>query len=921
MKHIKHILPSILLLALVSVSCVNDREFDSEDNDLIVFGASTEYENDPEYDGGVETRTEYSGRDQSNALISSSSTYERINWVASKDRIRILCAQARTVNDQAHTGGTFVIGTPTASGRQSQASASPASGTNKFYWGNGAHYFYALYPAAGTTSNYHSGTVSDSNSKIAQNGNTKATVTGSIPTTQSLVKSGNIYKPNMNLAYMYAAVKTSQPNKGSTVSLEFKPLVTAFQFSLKALTDQMAASDLVSMQLESSSTYLFGDFTAALNLDASTVATVTPGSTKGRKITVNFPSGTRLSKTDYIVATVLALGVQQTNLTLTLNFANNTKHTLVLNKKNGSSSTPISVGACKKAYFQLGVDPWVYTFGSLSNLTVPYTGGSGALASGSFKSYRTNASKTEAVSFTLQYSEDGTNWSTTKPAWLTTSGMNTSGGTTGQSFNVTAEEQVNSGNDPHHTELAKSSRAKTNFDLATYNVATGATVSRTTANCYVVRGSGTYKLPLIYGNAIKNNDYNPDAYWARNGVGGARRDQNGEGNYLGRFKDHLDQNITATYITQQHSGKTLTAELLWTDEPGLVKNVGLTGSGVNAYLTFEVPSKYITQGNAVVAVLANGVVAWSWHIWVTDEDLTVYKAGSNGYNFPTVNIGWCDAKSRVFAQRVCYVKATQANSGKTATATITQTSYSYTTLGNSPFYQWGRKDPMWASDGYPTSGTNSIGSYCSPKIYYPTKSAYAFPTGTGLNGSAQYSLGHVGRVSIGTAIQHPSVFYCNVETATDGTGNAVLPADWNSTIYLNKWSSTINGNPDEFDDRYGQDANGKTKTIYDPSPVGFMVPVPSAWSGFSASNMTWKSDNDRGMTYSNGLFFPCAGDRFSWSGAVHYVGQFGYYWTTIPSNQESNSDAHRLMFGYTNNFYPTDVAYRATALSVRPVRE
>ncbi|MBQ3381781.1 MAG: Ig-like domain-containing protein, partial [Bacteroidales bacterium] len=40
----------------------------------------------------------------------------------------------------------------------------------------------------------------------------------------------------------------------------------------------------------------------------------------------------------------------------------------------------------------------------------------------------------------------------------------------------------------------------------------GNTVSRTTANCYVVSKPGFYKIPMVYGNAIKNGATNRGAY-------------------------------------------------------------------------------------------------------------------------------------------------------------------------------------------------------------------------------------------------------------------------------------------------------------------------------------------------------------------------------------------------------------------------
>jgi len=35
----------------------------------------------------------------------------------------------------------------------------------------------------------------------------------------------------------------------------------------------------------------------------------------------------------------------------------------------------------------------------------------------------------------------------------------------------------------------------------------------TTANCYLVHEAGAYKIPLVYGNAIKNGQDNRVAYY------------------------------------------------------------------------------------------------------------------------------------------------------------------------------------------------------------------------------------------------------------------------------------------------------------------------------------------------------------------------------------------------------------------------
>ena len=560
----------------------------------------------------------------------------------------------------------------------------------------------------------------------------------------------------------------------------------------------------------------------------------------------------------------------------------------------------------KLAFGELAID---FVLGTLSDVTVTYPGGDGSF-SPSFVSYKTSdggVTKT-AVPFTLEYSEDGgATWTTTAPSWLSSApaGGVHAGSTTGESMAVTVSPQVNSAPDPHHDELCKTSRAKTDFDLSLVDVSTFSWTggspgsARRTANCYVVQGSGTYKFPLVYGNGVKNGSVNESAFRAKAGVDATDyRPDDGATNFLGRFKDHRDQNITSPYIATQQSGKAMGAVLVWQDVQGLVTvDPVISGSGENAYITFSVPAETITQGNALIAVLVdddnNGTpetVAWSWHVWVTEEDLTAVKEGSNSNFFAPVNIGWCEGKTETYAARTCQVRATQAGSGLARTATLAQTEGSVVTGGNSPYYQWGRKDPLQASDG--RSNTQTF------KTYYPSESAYA-PAIV------------LGQVSIGAAIRSPYTIYTRSSHYYD----------WCSTTYHNHWSSTINGTGT------GQNANAKTKTVYDPSPVGFRVPALDAWSGFKSSNFTWGTVNgDNGRTYTqSGLFFPASGFRSYGRGGMDNVGSNGYFWSSSPRSSGDNqlllaSTSSFLLF-QSNSVNPSSNGYRVDGCPVRCVKE
>ena len=565
---------------------------------------------------------------------------------------------------------------------------------------------------------------------------------------------------------------------------------------------------------------------------------------------------------------------------------------------------------CQRRHaWKLGItlDPYgtEYFLSEPEALELPYDGGTASLrADQLFKSYKnvpeqgSAPAATRPVPYHLEYSEDGTNWSTTAPDWLTANSPSSFAGSVGgEDLTLTMEAQDNSAADEHHDNLVQAGiqGSQTNpFDLSTVNVATGTTCATTTANCYVVQAPGYYKFPLVYGNGVVNGTVNEDAFRGRAGVGGAYRPDAGdeawapasttaEGWYMGRFKDHLDQYITSPYIATQHAGKTLTAAIIWTDAKNLVTNAAIVGSGNSAYLKFEVPEDHICQGNALVAVLAGGKIAWSWHIWVTDENLTVLKEGSNGYKFTNVNLGWCDGKTETYAERTCQVRAVQDAPGVTAEnqlvtgpVTIRQTANTVTTLGNSPYYQWGRKDPLQAAAG---SG-NTLKTY------------YVHDNYTLDNNAA-------GKVSVGTAIQNPHKLY------TDGGSGY---NDWCSTSYYNNWNSALNVLNSETK------PVPVTKTVYDPTPVGFKMPPMTAFDGFD-SNFTWGTNNgNNGRTYNGTLFFPALGVQNH--GGLAFGSQ-GRYFSASPIYQ-----SFAFILYFSSSGIDTDYeTQRVRGCSIRPVKD
>lgn len=158
----------------------------------------------------------------------------------------------------------------------------------------------------------------------------------------------------------------------------------------------------------------------------------------------------------------------------------------------------------------------------------------------------------------------------------------------------------------------------------------GASTSRNTANCYVVKTAGEYCFPLVYGNAIKNGAANTLAYTKV------------EGQYSHDFVNHLDNVITDPYIANNEGCMPHDAELSMCDTDLVFDNIGVAEGNGGKYIRFSVTNVPTTGANGVISVLdANGVVMWSWHIWVWPDDLTPVEITNNtgvNYNILPVNL-------------------------------------------------------------------------------------------------------------------------------------------------------------------------------------------------------------------------------------------------------------------------------------------
>ena len=148
------------------------------------------------------------------------------------------------------------------------------------------------------------------------------------------------------------------------------------------------------------------------------------------------------------------------------------------------------------------------------------------------------------------------------------------------------------------------------LDLSMYDYSGVRLMLRNTANCYVVRTAGSYKIPLVYGNGIKDGQTNAAAY-TRQGT-----------TYTADFVNHLGNQLSSPFIEANAGCSVGSVGLLWQTDKGDITEVNLVDGTDCRYLQFTVGQIPATNGVAVVYVKdKNGDTMWSWMLWLTTDNL------------------------------------------------------------------------------------------------------------------------------------------------------------------------------------------------------------------------------------------------------------------------------------------------------------
>ena len=394
-------------------------------------------------------------------------------------------------------------------------------------------------------------------------------------------------------------------------------------------------------------------------------------------------------------------------------------------------------------------------------------------------------------------------------------------------------------------------------DISMYDANGKRMARRSTANCYVVRDTGIYRFPLVYGNAIKNGLVNSAAYTKV------------ESNYGADFVNHLGNLITNPFIENNSGCTPNQVGLLWQTSVGMISDVGLYSGGDCKYIEFTVSAVPTTNGVAVLYVTdSNNNIMWSWMIWVTDDDLsdiTIVNNTNISYNLLGLPLGaiWNSERTR----------------------------YSV------PHFQWGRKDPM-----------------CPPSAYNSTSNMTLYD----ISGNVYSGFGNQTGTTVADSIKLPNKFFTQYDATSYNWNNlSWFNNFWNAAETAN---SSIGDNQHSavktiYDpcpvnhmlpaSRFATGfttTGGNTSTLSEFNVIG-------DWS----NGWTMKKNSSDTV----GLYFPAAGIRDRESGGLINVGSYGYWWTFAPYSQTNA----RYLYFYSAYMVPLYSSSRAYGFGVWPARE
>ena len=252
------------------------------------------------------------------------------------------------------------------------------------------------------------------------------------------------------------------------------------------------------------------------------------------------------------------------------------------------------------------------------------------------------------------------------------------------------------------------------------------------------------------------------------------------------------------------------------------------------------------------------------------------------YEFMPVNIGWVDSQTSTYPERGVPLRVVQdIEGGEIFSNGIYQYATTEILVGNGTTYQFGKKDPT------PGNEFLVLGGRDVSDLDYHNESN----DGRKSYGPWPFTIVQRNAVTLGESISHPETGFFSADGYYSWYGTSSIP--------INLWD--VN-NDEDNSDGYSPSDFSVTKSVYDPSPVGFTVAPYDAYTGFvtdpEGSTMQGghnSSDEKDDYNANYGMCFHCApsgaGDTifFPWSKMRGNNGRYGgstgssnVYWIASP---------------------------------------
>lgn len=340
--------------------------------------------------------------------------------------------------------------------------------------------------------------------------------------------------------------------------------------------------------------------------------------------------------------------------------------------------------------------------------------------------------------------------------------------------------------------------------------------------------------------------------------------------------------------------------LMWEDNPGLIRNLSIIGSGDTAKIKVEI-NRAKGKGNAVVDYKVDGVTYWSWHIWVVDEP------GNSAFN-------------NVFTP---FYEIQDINGASKSTLTFMDRALgasSNSFLGNGwnkssgLSYQYGRKDPfpvfIYKDLSYYEAGSET---QALRHPYFAQSYPYSSVYSTLIRGGATYPSDLVNDM-IKASVQNPLSPILPSPSVTDEPWYSNLPfktgsntpSDATDDVTHDLWADNMGGSNNTS---LANNKKMKLKSPYDPCPNGWRVPSfvnqrvtqtfssPWGWSGSGGSSAVIDAvdPNVTSPRADQVKFYPGLGVDFRNStgralGTFSSNGKYVYYKTNPPAIQFYSQD-------------------------------